>query len=93
MKFHIEDISHFGAWCITSSPRILGYDLSKDDITDTVRDIIKNERAITVNQDWSGSPAHFVRDFSVNKNNADSSVAALECTSSDPHTRVGMGIR
>ena len=84
MKFHVEDRTHFGAWCITSSPLILGYDLNKEEITDSVWDIITNEPAIAVNQAWSGSPGHFVRDLQINNSQLGASVNALNCTSTDP---------
>ena len=62
-RWPVEDRTHFGAWCITSSPLILGYDLTKEKITDRVWHIITNEDAIAVNPAWGGSPGYFVRDF------------------------------
>jgi hypothetical protein len=43
MKDHAEDRSHFGAWVITSSPLILGLDLTNKKVVDSVWDIISNE--------------------------------------------------
>ena len=62
-RWPVEDRTHFGAWCITSSPLILGYDLTNEKITDRVWHIITNEDAIAVNQAWAGSPGYFVRDY------------------------------
>ena len=89
LQSSVEDRSHFGAWCITSSPLILGYDMAKDAITDRVWHIITNEAAIAVNQDWAGSPGHFVRELGVDNNtDTNNSVVAVACTSGDP-TQVG----
>merc|ERR1712091_438403 len=56
-----EDRSHFGAWCITSSPLILGYDLNDESITDKIWEIIANKEAIAVNQAWAGHPGRQVK--------------------------------
>ena len=45
-----EDRSHFGAWCIVSSPLILGFDLTNADTYTRVWPIISNKEAIQVNQ-------------------------------------------
>lgn len=58
-----EDRSHFGAWCVVSSPLILGYDLAKEDVTDKVWDIITNKEAIAVNQQYAGHPGKWVKDY------------------------------
>lgn len=50
----IESRSHFGAWCIVSSPLILGYDVTNDSVTKAVWPIISNREAIAVNQQWEG---------------------------------------
>uniref|UniRef100_A0A7S3LNX9 Alpha-galactosidase n=1 Tax=Aplanochytrium stocchinoi TaxID=215587 RepID=A0A7S3LNX9_9STRA len=51
-----ESRSHFGAWCIVSSPLILSHDLNDKRITDSIWDIITNTEAIEVNQAWAGHP-------------------------------------
>jgi alpha-galactosidase len=51
-----EDRSHFGAWVITSSPLILGYDMLNRNITERVWPIISNAVAIGINQEWAGHP-------------------------------------
>merc|ERR1711874_871157 len=48
--------THFGAWCIVSSPLILGFDVTNGDLMDSMWDIITNEEAIAVNQAWAGHP-------------------------------------
>jgi len=50
----IESRSHFGAWCIVSSPLILSHDLNNDTVTDSIWDIITNTEALAVNQAWAG---------------------------------------
>jgi hypothetical protein len=57
----LEDRSHFGAWCVTSSPLILGYDLRDDSTTDRIWPLISNTEAIAINQVWVGHPGRQVR--------------------------------
>jgi len=52
-----------GAWCIVSSPLILGLDLTDEDRVTGVWDIITNRDAIAVNQNWAGSPGKLVKIF------------------------------
>ena len=52
--------AHFGAWCIVSSPLILGMELS-DAVLEPVLDIIGNTEAIAVNQAWAGHPGLLVK--------------------------------
>jgi hypothetical protein len=47
--------AHFGAWCVTSSPLVLGLELT-DELLTPILDIIANEEAIGVNQAWAGHP-------------------------------------
>jgi alpha-galactosidase len=51
----VEARSHFGAWCVTSSPLILGLDLTNKTAVDTTWSIITNTEAIAVNQAWYGA--------------------------------------
>eukprot|EP00931_Biecheleriopsis_adriatica_P060406 TRINITY_DN36279_c0_g1_i1.p1 TRINITY_DN36279_c0_g1~~TRINITY_DN36279_c0_g1_i1.p1 ORF type:complete len:429 (-),score=54.60 TRINITY_DN36279_c0_g1_i1:155-1441(-) len=60
--FHSWNRAHFGAWCVISAPLILGMELSDDKIN-TVLDIIANEEAIKVNQQWSGHPGMLVENI------------------------------
>ena len=50
----VEARTHFSAWCITSSPLVLGFDLTDAATTDGVWPIISNTEAIAVNQEWAG---------------------------------------
>ncbi len=60
-----EDRAHFGAWCVVSSPLILGYDLTNDNITAKIWPIISNTEAIKVNQQWAGHPGRLVKAWNV----------------------------
>jgi len=57
----VESRSHFGAWCIVSSPLILGLDVTDADRMESVWDVISNREAIAVNQAWAGHPGRLVR--------------------------------
>ncbi len=49
-----ESRSHFGAWCIVSSPLTLSHDLNNATLTDAIWPIVSNTEAIAVNQAWAG---------------------------------------
>ena len=49
-----ESESHFAAWAITSSPLVLGFDLTNESRIDAAWPIISNERAMAVSQVWEG---------------------------------------
>eukprot|EP01084_Bolivina_argentea_P308394 533266_1 len=55
-KAHDMDQTHFSAWCIVSSPLVLGFRLSNDTLMDEVWDIITNLETINVSQTWGGHP-------------------------------------
>eukprot|EP00756_Hemistasia_phaeocysticola_P016784 Hpha_TRINITY_DN15497_c2_g9::TRINITY_DN15497_c2_g9_i1::g.176301::m.176301/K07407/E3.2.1.22B, galA, rafA; alpha-galactosidase len=55
-----EDRTHFGAWCIVSSPLILGHNLLDESLNDRVWPILSNTDAIAVNQAWAGHPGRQV---------------------------------
>lgn len=59
-----EGRSHFAAWCVTSSPLILGFDLTNETMLEEVRPIITNARALEINQAWYGHPGTLVRNSS-----------------------------
>jgi hypothetical protein len=59
-----ESRTHFGAWCIVSSPLILGLDVTDDARLDSVWDIVSNTEAIAVNQAWAGEPGRLVAEDS-----------------------------
>ena len=52
--------SHFGAWCIVSSPLILSFDLANSTIMDQVWPFVANPEAIAINQVWAGHPGRQV---------------------------------
>jgi alpha-galactosidase len=56
----IESRTHFGAWCIVSSPLILGLDITDSARVDSIWDIVTNREAIAVNQAWAGQPGRLV---------------------------------
>lgn len=47
-----ESRSHFGMWCITSSPLVLGLDLRDKEAVDLAWPIITNKAALAVNRAW-----------------------------------------
>jgi len=50
----VEARTHFGAWCIVSSPLILSHDTMNDTVTDEIWPIISNTEAISINQAYAG---------------------------------------
>jgi len=60
----IESRTHFGAWCVVSSPLILGLDILDNKRVDSIWDIISNKEAIAVNQAWAGHPGRLVKEVS-----------------------------
>jgi len=58
----IQSRTHFAAWCITSSPLVLGFDLTNQTLIEAAFPIISNERAISVNQAWAGHPGKLLRE-------------------------------
>ena len=55
-----EARSHFGSWCISSAPLILGYDLTDPAAAGRASPIVGNAAAIGVNQAWHGSAGGIV---------------------------------
>lgn len=51
-----EERSHFGMWCIVSSPLVLGFNMSDQDRMNRVWPIITNREAIAVDHAWAGLP-------------------------------------
>ncbi|GAB5362541.1 hypothetical protein AAMO2058_000806200 [Amorphochlora amoebiformis] len=49
-----ETRTHFGAWCIVSSPLVLSHDIYNDTIMDEIWPVISNTDAIMVDQAWHG---------------------------------------
>jgi len=54
-----------GAWCVVSSPLILGYDVLDTSITEKVWSIISNHKAVEVNQQYAGHPGRLVKAWDV----------------------------
>jgi len=55
----VESRSHFGAWCVVSSPLTLSFDVRNETLLEAYWPIIANKEAIHINQAWyghSGSP-------------------------------------
>jgi len=57
----VEWQTHFAAWCVTSSPLILGFDLTDEQAYSAAYPIISNPRAIDINQLWAGEPGRLVK--------------------------------
>lgn len=54
-----EERTHFGMWCIMSSPLLIGCDLTT--IPDKSKELISNPELIAINQDALGLQAHVVK--------------------------------
>eukprot|EP00483_Globobulimina_turgida_P011618 UN11640 len=50
------DQTHFSAWCIVSSPLILGFDVLNNTKMDQFWEIITNDEVLSVSQSWAGHP-------------------------------------
>lgn len=61
-----EARAHFGSWCITSSPLVLGLDVRNDTTLDSVWDIISNTEALTVNSAWAGHSGTLLQEATTN---------------------------
>lgn len=48
--------AHFGAWCITSNPLVLGLDVTIGPAVDAVWPILANREALDINSAWAGFP-------------------------------------
>merc|ERR1712156_466024 len=79
MANYQEDRTHFGAWAITSSPLILGYDLNDESVTDKIWDIISNQEVISVNQHWEGHPGRLVKEWDPSNSTTNFYVVAKSC--------------
>ena len=56
-----EDRTMFGWYAITSSPLVLGHNVSDDAANDAVWGIVSNTEAIAINQAWAGHPGRLVK--------------------------------
>jgi hypothetical protein len=49
-----EQRTHFGLWCVLSSPLTLSLDFTNTSAVDSIWHVITNTDAIAVNQEWAG---------------------------------------
>lgn len=61
-RYFVESRAHFGAWCVVSSPLILGLDVRDEERVAGVWEILSNVEAIAINQAWAGHPGRLVRE-------------------------------
>lgn len=54
-----EDRTHFGIWCMMSSPLLIGCDMTK--LKPATLELLKNEELIAINQDVLGQQAYVVK--------------------------------
>ena len=66
-----EGRSHFGAWCIVSSPLTLGFDVTNPTLMKEVWPIISNTEAIAVSQSWHNHPGRLVASMPAGAHDAD----------------------
>jgi hypothetical protein len=60
----IESKTHFYAWCVVSSPLILGLDLTNSTNMDRVWPIITNREALAINSAWVGDAGQLLKEDS-----------------------------
>lgn len=56
-----ESRTHFAAWCIVSSPLVLGLDLTNETNMDLFWPIITNHEALAVNEAWVGDAGSLLK--------------------------------
>jgi alpha-galactosidase len=62
-----EQRTHFGLWCVISSPLTLSMDFANATLVDAAWPIVTNVAAIAVNQAWSGAPGgQLLADYTAN---------------------------
>ena len=84
-----ESRTHFGGWCIVSSPLTLSHDVNNDTITDFIWPIISNTEAIAVNQNYFGfSGSSFASTSNALPDGPGNYVVAVTCNSTDA-TQIG----
>ncbi|CAD7928931.1 unnamed protein product [Amoebophrya sp. A25] len=61
------DRTNFGAWCVTSSPLVLSFDLTDTKkFTPAVKSVVTNQIAISINQLWAGDRGRLVYSWEPN---------------------------
>ena len=63
-----EDVTHFGMWCMMSSPLLIGCNMK--DINATAKGLLRNKDLIAINQDSLGLQAYVVKRFTFGEENA-----------------------
>lgn len=58
---HDEERSHWGLWCVISSPLILGFDMNDTEKMDRVWPLVTNADALAVSAAWAGHPGTLAR--------------------------------
>jgi hypothetical protein len=58
---HNESRLHFAMWAVTSSPLVIGFDLTDDEKVMSVWDIVANQEVLEVSATWAGHPGRLVR--------------------------------
>lgn len=76
--------THFAAWCITSSPLVLGFDLTNQTRYSEAFPIVSNKRALEINQVWAGEPGRLVGQSSDTFHAKTACHAIDECEAGDP---------
>ena len=56
----LEGRTHFAAWCVLSSPLVLGFDLTNETLYRQLYPIIANRGALSVNEAWAGHAGRLV---------------------------------
>ncbi|CAK0860653.1 unnamed protein product [Prorocentrum cordatum] len=74
-----QEMSHFGLWCIVSSPLVLGFDMGDQEAMDRVWPTITNPDALLVNQEWAGHPGTLVKAYPASDDSGLRMVARAPC--------------
>ena len=74
-----EDRTHFSAWCLVSSPLILGHNIRDQTQTSKIWPIITNEQAISVKQKFAGHPGGLVASWNLHPDADAYSPTGLRC--------------
>jgi len=77
-----EERTHWGLWCIISSPLILSVDMSQTDIMDRIWTTITNQDALYINDAWAGMPGTLVKSYLATDSSVPFSVDQAECDGS-----------
>eukprot|EP00051_Salpingoeca_urceolata_P017088 m.230243 g.230243 ORF g.230243 m.230243 type:complete len:471 (+) comp18858_c1_seq2:4808-6220(+) len=60
----VESRTHFAGWAVTSSPLILGFDLTDPAVYDAMYPVVSNPLVLSVNQEFVGTAGALVRNAS-----------------------------